>query len=307
MSHLAERTLIHYSKNKLTNLKNTTTDQEKLLHFLGKPTGLWYAYGEDWKEFIKNKKSGHTVNNTKFRYEFTLPEDTFITDVNKESLNSILVLSKENFDNFMETYINQKDKYSMYQIVETAINKTPQDGKSSILSEIANILKDDVFDEYYQHLINLYNFEDNNGNYQDNDNKNNDNINIEDIREILFDRIPEDYVPSNEALKDDRIIMYNWKKFWNNVSNKVGGIEFDKDLFDIKKWRDIHIPWIDKIEIRSGIIFHPSTFRDGILKKQLELQQMVGGKKRKQHTRCKRSNIRKRKTKKMVVDNKLFT
>jgi hypothetical protein len=91
--------------------------------------------------------------------------------------------------------------------------------------------------------------------------------------------------------------MYNWNKFWNKVSNTVGGIEFHTDLFDIKKWEDIHIPWTGKIEIRSGVIFHPSTFRNGILKEQLKLQQMFGGKKTKRYTRYKRNNIRKIKTK----------
>ena len=290
MSHLAERKLIHYSKNKLTDLKNTTIDQEKLLGSLGKPKGLWYAYGEDWKEYIQKSQKPHlsrTMNNTTVRYEFTLPEDTFIKEITKSSPNSILELSKQNLSNFMKRFVKKKYIYPVEDIVEVAINQTPGKGGSSILDEIAIIVnreeEDDekkVFSEYYEKLTNPLEPEDN------------DYVDIFQIKEILFDRLPTNYVPSRKALADDHITMFNWTSFWEDVSNTLGGIEFHNDLFDIEQWENIDLPWTNKLDIRSGVIFHPNTFHKGILIKQLELQQMVGGKKRKQHTR---RNIKKTK------------
>ena len=109
--------------------------------------------------------------------------------------------------------------------------------------------------------------------------------------ESKFPDVISEFSPSNAALASDGISRYDWMSFWDDISTTLGGVEFHEDLFDIKRWHDIIMPWISTLDIRSGVIFHPETFRDGTLIKQLPKK---GGKIIKRRTHRKKKNIRRK-------------
>jgi hypothetical protein len=101
-----------------------------------------------------------------------------------------------------------------------------------------------------------------------------------------FPHVISEFSPSDEALASDGLLAYDWKKLWEEVSKTLGGVEFHADLFEIDTWGDISLPWTSKLDIRSGVIFHPATFRNGVLSEQLRMT-VIGGK-------VKRRTLRKR-------------
>ena len=100
-----------------------------------------------------------------------------------------------------------------------------------------------------------------------------------------FPTLLSTFSPSQNALKRDRLSLFDWRAFWETVSKLVGGVEFQEDLLDIKKWNDLELIWTGPIAIHSGVIFKPSIFRGGILIEQLRMQ-TAGGKR---YTRKKKS------------------
>ena len=83
--------------------------------------------------------------------------------------------------------------------------------------------------------------------------------------ELLFDNF-YDFLDSNppslKALRADNINNYNWESFWKDVSDRIGGIEFSKDLFTINEWNGIWLSWTDKLDIRSGFVVNVVFFFD---------------------------------------------
>jgi len=293
MANLLEQTLVHYSKKPLTKLEDVMSGQMKLLNYTGKPAGFWYAYDDTWKKYILSKKKsslGHDEKNTEYRYEFRLPNDIFVKDLDHITPNKIFQLSFNNLDKFMKKIINEKEDDEKYNItlegdiLQIIVEDAIQKGGSSILEEIANKNKD--YAQYYNELI-----ERNNTN-EDNDEKEEKNYNIIDNLITFF---PNGYTPSIKAQQDDGMFLFDWYSFWKDVGDKMGGIEFEEDLFKIKMWNDIYLPWTSKLDVHSGVIFHPSTFNNKILIQQLITQKMNGGR---IQTRRKRRNMRKTKGKK---------
>jgi len=121
MAASAERTIVHYSNSQLSKLEHSTYSQRKLLSQYGKPMGFWYAYGEDWKHFVNTGKAGLNKVYTTFRYEFTLPESTFITNVDDASPDYIFELSQSNFDVFMKKYAKHAYNVSKRNMLELAL------------------------------------------------------------------------------------------------------------------------------------------------------------------------------------------
>lgn len=269
MAAASERTIIHYSKTKLSELKSHTTSQAKLLVRNGKPMGLWYAYGEEWKNVVNAGKAGRNKNATTFRYEFTLPESTFIENFEDESPDKIFELSQSNFDVFMEKYAKDEYRTSKDMILEKALTSMAMDGESAVLKELSS--KDKAFVKFVKRAIR-----------EDRD--------IEEIIDEIKENFPKIFAelsPSNKALELDYILIYDWANFWEDVSKTWGGIEFYADLFEIDTWRGISLPWTSKLDIRSGVIFYPSTFRKGILLEQLRATVLGGNKQYKQGTQRK--------------------
>jgi hypothetical protein len=84
------------------------------------------------------------------------------------------------------------------------------------------------------------------------------------IEEVVEEFNLLDYEISEEALRGDRISSYNWQGFWDSVRSVFGGVEFMPDIFEINKWRDVNIIWAGLLDIHSGVIFNPASFRGGV-------------------------------------------
>ena len=275
MAAESERTLIHYSKKKLTELENDGTSSQRSCHRSnGKPDGFWYAYGEIWKQLINSGKARRNKENTTFKYEFRLPESAFVKTIAAAHRDTIFELSSENLKEFMQRFVREEHHKSMTKnnIIEHALKMMIQGGGSAILAELS--ATDDDFMTYYQELEDRI--------------ADDEEIKIKkEIKKInsKFSELLSTFSPSREALYEDGVFLFNWRAFWKTVSESVGGVEFNKDVLTIDTWNDLHLTWTHPIEIPSGVIFNPSTFRGGILIEQLRMQ-TAGGKR---YTRKKKS------------------
>lgn len=134
------------------------------------------------------------------------------------------------------------------EIINHAFTILQLGGNSTILDDIA--MSNREFEEYLELLIDELQFLDN------------PELTINDAID-KFNLLTYDI--SDKALLRDKISRYNWTDFWDSVSHVFGGIEFLNDIFDIKQWEDIPIIWTSKIEVHSGVIFNPVSFRGGII------------------------------------------
>ena len=279
MAAESERVLIHYSKKKLTELENDgTSNQMSCHHSNGKPNGFWYAYGETWKKEINEKKTSRDEKNTSFKYEFRLPESAFVSTIAAAKPNTIFELSSENLNEFMQRFVMKKHYISMTKnkIIKHALEMMLQDGDSAILTELS--LKNDEFMDYYEQL--------------DARIQSGEEIDFEnEITTLIttFKKLLSTFSPSQNALEADGLFLFDWRAFWETVSKSVGGIEFHEDLLTIDTWNDLRLTWTRPIAIHSGVIFKPSTFRDGILIKQLRMQLPVKSDGGKRYTHKKKS------------------
>ena len=269
MAAESERTLIHYSKKELTELKNDGTRNQIRYHSSsGKPDGFWYAYGETWKQLINSGKAGRNKANTSFRYEFRLPESAFVETIADASTDTIFKLSAGNRNEFMQQFVREEHHISKAQMIESAFIVKIQEGDSAILAELlaANPKFKRDHTKLKKRLLR------------------GEEINFEkEINNLST------FSPSQRALRGDGLFLFNWRAFWKTVSESVGGVEFQEDLLTIDKWNDLHLTWTQPIAIHSGVIFHPTTFRDGILIKQLQNQLLVKSAGGKRYTRKKKS------------------
>ena len=268
------RTLIHYSKKKLTELENNGTSNQRSCHSSsGKPDGFWYAYGEIWKQLVHSGTISRTKENTSFKYEFRLPDSAFVETIAAASRDTIFKLSSTNLNEFMHRFVREghHTPTTKNKIIEHALKVMIQCGGSAILAELS--ATDDDFMTYYQEL----------------DDRIADEEEIKIKKEIKkmnkFSTLLSTFSPSREALYEDGVSLFNWRAFWKTVSELVGGVEFDNDVITIDTWNDLHLTWTHPIASPSGVIFNPSTFRGGILIEQLRMQ-TAGGKR---YTRKKKS------------------
>jgi hypothetical protein len=278
MASVGDRTLIHYSKGKIPKLSNNMSTQRYLMKHTGKPMGFWYAYGNNWQEYIiSNPTEKRTIENTTFRYEFTLPEEIFVTEVEDATPDTILQVSKANLDSFMQKFVKEEHRYKPHEVVKSAFEDRINSGKKSrVVDELA--AKNEKFKAELPTLTK----------------KSSASV----MKKIKKDypSLLSSYTPSVQALQEDHIINYEWVFFWEDVSNAIGGIEFQSDLLDVDEWDGIWLSWSRVLSIKSGVIFRPTKFRDGILQEQLKTQYMNGGNKRGgKQTRRKRRGIRKTK------------
>lgn len=271
MAAESERTLVHYSKKKLTELENEGTSNQMRYHFSsGKPNGFWYAYGETWKKEINSGKARRNKENTSFKYEFRLPESAFVSTIADTSRDTIFELSSRNLDEFMQHFVKKEHHISMTknEIIEHALFMKAHDGDSTILTELSGV--NPVFMTEYRKLKKQMTAK---------------KIKNKSEIEKTFSELLSTFSPSHKALKGDRLSLFDWREFWKTVSESVGGIEFHEDLLTIDTWNDLHLTWTGPIAIHSGVIFNPSTFRGGMLIEQLRIQ-TAGGKR---YTRKKKS------------------
>lgn len=257
----SSHTLYHYTSQKIKEFHNNPKDQVLISHY-GKPMGFWYAYGTNWRNIVKEGKTGRSSNTVALRYEFTLPDNAFVTELKSATKDTIFQLSASNLDEFMKNFDRDEYRYPFNKLIETAVYILVKDEKSDILEELENRDKTGKFRKFLKKMIK--------------DIKKDYKKGIEPDYgmhfELLFDNF-YDFLDSNppslKALRADNINNYNWESFWKDVSDRIGGIEFSKDLFTINEWNGIWLSWTDKLDIRSGVIFHPNIFRDEIVKKKI--------------------------------------
>lgn len=259
MAASASRKLFHFTPKKITAFQNSPKDQLKLLAIHGKPLGFWYAYDTDWKNLVEKGETGRSMNTVALKYEMTLPEEFFVSDIEKAKPNTIFELSYANLDAFMKKFHRDDYRSSENEIIRQAFIKFVKDGDSTVLNELAEADNTGNFiehlDEIKEEIANL-----------------NDQNNLPDYGNEAYEyffELFEQVDPSPEALRSDQILNYDWASFWENVASSVGGVEFHTNLFTIKKWNGLWLPWRDQLDVRSGVIFHPSKFGDGILVEQI--------------------------------------
>jgi len=276
MAAADERTIIHYSPTKLPKLESFTFSQAKIQAMIGKPMGFWYAYGEDWKHVVNSGRAGKDRATT-YRYVFTLPESTFITNVADVSLDKILELSRTNFDDFMKKYATDKYRHrpTKDEALKMAFDLMMRNGKSAVFDELID--GDEEFSGFCHNLL---------------VEKNPNLTKIVKKVKSEFPHIVPKFKPSYKALALDHVPSYYWVQFWENVSKTLGGVEFHTDLFDIDIWNDIYLPWTSKLDIRSGLMFYPETFRNGVIMEQFQAT-VFGGKSIKRRTLRKKGGRRK--------------
>lgn len=286
MAASASRTIFHFTPEKITAFQNRPKDQLKLLAIHGKPLGFWYAYGTNWKNLVESGKIDRSRNTVALQYEMTLPEEAFVSDVESATSDTILELSAANLDAFMKRFHNDAYRYSKKEIIHQAFVKFVKEGDSAVLNELAEA---DNTGTFHEHLDEIR---------EEIDNVNNLN-NLPDYEKEAYEYYSElfEHVnPSPAALRSDQILNYEWDKFWENVASSVGGVEFHTNLFTIHKWKKkkLWLPWTDKLDVRSGVIFHPSTFRDGILVEQIlmvdPIAEKSGGRRRTRRNKTRKTS-----------------
>lgn len=255
MAAASSRTLFHFTPKKITAFHNAPQDQLKLLALHGKPLGFWYAYGTNWRNLVETGKTGRSANTVAFRYKITLPEESFVTEVKSATPDTILVLSTLNLDAFMKRFHSKKYRYSAEKVIRDAFRVFTEDGDSNVLRELAEEDKTGEFRAFLDEARKEIEIEE-------------DPDNLPDYGEVAYESFSE-FIdashPSPEALRADGILTYNWASFWKDVASSIGGVEFHTDLFAIKEWNGLWLPWTDKLDVLSGVIFHPNTFHNGVL------------------------------------------
>ena len=242
-----ERSLIHFASKKITELQNLPPEQLRLFVRFGKPPGFWYAYGEDWLRFVKSGRAGRSNISLALRYEFSLPEEAFTKDVASATPDTILELSAANLDAFMERFARAEYRHSRDEMIGRAFEVLIKDGASAVLDELAEADASGEFAEFLEE------------------------VSARDLDKLVkkaykkFPELFEGFAPSRRALNRNYTVNYNWRTFWRDVADAIGGIEFQEDLFEIQEWRGIWLSWSNKLDIRSGVIFHPAAFRGGVL------------------------------------------
>lgn len=291
MAASASERIFHYTPKKITAFQNRPRDQLKLLAIHGKPLGFWYAYGTNWKNLVESGKTDRSRNTVALQYEITLPEEAFISDVEEASPNTILKLSAGNLDSFMTRFHKDSYRTSKKEIIHQAFVKFVEESDSAVLNELAETDNTGMFhehlDEIREEIANV--------------NDPNNPPDYENEAYEYFFELFEKVDPSPAALRSDQMLNYDWTAFWKNVASSVGGVEFHTNLFSIQEWKKLWLPWTDKLDVRSGVIFHPSTFRDGILVEQILMVDPVaeksGGRRRTRRNKS-RKTLKTRKSRK---------
>jgi len=284
MASSASRTIYHFTPKKITAFQNKPRDQLKLLAIHGKPLGFWYAYGTNWKNLVESGKTGRSRNTVALQYEMTLPEEAFVSDVESATSDTILELSAANLDAFMTRFHNDAYRSSKKEIIHQAFIKFVKEGDSAVLNELAESDNTGMFHEHLDEIREEIANVDDLNNLPDYENE---------AYEYFFELF-EKVDPSPGALRSDQMLNYDWTTFWKNVASSVGGVEFHTNLFTIHEWKKLWLPWTDKLDVRSGVIFHPSTFRDGIVVEQILMVDPVaeksGGRRRTRHNKTRKTS-----------------
>jgi hypothetical protein len=297
----------HITNSRIINITNSySPSQRKTASETGKPAGLWYAYGDEWKEHFYNKKK----NDKKplWKYILNLKDADFTDDYETPAPTKILKLNRANIEDIFMKYGKEFVK-SNADILNDLIfsRQTDGDGTLNFLVGSKPIKCDN----------------NNNNNSNNNSIKNlpedlkelaNDiysliceYINIEDIPSESLDLLIKEI---DERYDDIPYETFNWYEFWSKLAENFAGVEFAEDLLDVKEIPNpdpekrgamISTPFLSKVEIRSGVIFKPATFFAGRKEDWIEEAPKNGGRRLRKTLKNKRRQL---KTKKRRVHKK---
>lgn len=283
MAAASSRTLFHYTSKKISSFHTSPPDQVKLLARYGKPMGFWYAYGTNWRNLVEAGRAGRSANTVTLRYEVILPEEAFVTDVASATPSTIFELSASTLDEFMERFHREEYQHPSEELISAAFYVFVTEGDSKTLEEVA---KQDKTGEFGAFLDKIREEMETQNEYED----------PPDYVELAFDRFSDLLTrirPSTAALRADHLHDYDWEPFWEDVAASIGGIEFHTDLFTIPEWNGVGLPWTDKLGVHSGVIFHPNTFRKGVLVEQILQVDPVGARSGGRRGRTRKDHVRK--------------
>ena len=150
----SSHTLYHYTSQKIKEFHNNPKDQVLISHY-GKPMGFWYAYGTNWRNIVKEGKTGRSSNTVALRYEFTLPDNAFVTELKSATKDTIFQLSASNLDEFMKNFDRDEYRYPFNKLIETAVYILVKDEKSDILEELENRDKTGKFRKFLKKMIKI--------------------------------------------------------------------------------------------------------------------------------------------------------
>ena len=111
--HFSSREILEWGKiPKQSEYNNSLAISRHRTAFrTGKPSGLWYAYADDWEKHHKptaNKKLNAFVIESRkdkfdYKYEFPVPESRFTSSLEPNS-EKILLLTPDNFQEFLQQF-----------------------------------------------------------------------------------------------------------------------------------------------------------------------------------------------------------
>lgn len=294
----------HITNSRITNLKNAPSrEQMRTVAKTGKPAGLWYAYGDEWKAHFYN------INNSKkaaWKYTLNLKDDDFTEDYTKSSPNKILRVNKTNFADTVAKYGKEFIK-SNNNILEDLIYRRQSNGDETLdfllgskpiscsennsinnnNNSIRNLPEDlkDLANDIYSLICEYINIED---------------ISPESLK-LLIKEIDERY-------SEPPYITFDWPGFWRKLAENFAGIEFSGDVLDVVEIPSpnteirsvISVSFMPFVEIHSGVIFKPASFFAG-REAWIEEEIKEGGQRNRKTRKYKRHY---KKTKKRITHKK---
>jgi hypothetical protein len=274
----------HITNTRISTLSNTPSrDQLKVVKQRGKPAGLWYAHGSDWKKhFYKN-------NRDLWKYTLNIGYKDFTSDYTKPAPTKILRLNKDNFAEVVAKY-GKACVYSNREILSNLIFERNYSGDDTLNF----IVGDDDIDCDSENNNNGNNNNNNNNNYNNNSYNSNgggNNNNLDELKDDLIDAICNIQEDSSNSMKyissdlaDDVIKRidkeysgektpykeFNWERFWNIMADNYAGVDFTYNILSLETipnpvdhTKILDTDFIKFLEIRSGVIFKPATFFKG--------------------------------------------
>lgn len=216
---------------------------------LGKPAGLWYAADTVWIDLAKHMK----IPAYRYKYEFPLEEDKFVEDMSTPDITKLFRLTAANIGTFQknfEAYLPDRLKEAIPRRYVIVLNSAYSDLRTDEEKEAK------IVGQKYERLLLKH---------------------ATDFKNGLTTQ-PNVY----RAL---RLIEYG--NFLETIMKPLwGGIHYDESLFT-EELKAIY-PFIGKVEIPSGCLWHPMKVMPGYVPTP------VTGGKRTRRKRLRKSTRRRR-------------
>lgn len=289
VNHITDTPIRRWSDSKLQ-----FTGQHRI-EIKGKPAGFWYAYGNEWYAFYYRPRfnKNNAACNTLYKYTAPIPSSAFTSDVRISDQTAIVRLTPANVKAFVKHYVDKAGidrlitdpRKRFYELLEEDI----QEGAGHFEELLAR--RNYTHRKMLRRIFALINdmgeeeWNENNENNEKDVDENDENLNEEDEEENeeelddgddIYAQIDHllDKAGGDAAVRQilDDIggeaadLPFQWPLFWDTVRSEIGGVEFSAEFFngktDLKSLSvdGIDLSWIALVELRSGVIFKPTTF-----------------------------------------------